>query len=276
MPDVIINADDYAMDAEVDAAILDLADRGIVTATSAMVLSPSWRASASRLRSAPLSAGLHLDLTSPFPKRCFPQQSLLRLIAISHARALDRQVLRKEIHSQLSVFEEGMSRPPDFVDGHQHVHHLPVVRAVLLEALVQRYGVGAKAVGLRICVARNWRGLKSAIIGGTGAYGLARDATALKSDHINTDFAGVYGFEPEARLSELWESWFRRLQGAMPVIMCHPAINLGSGDGSGDPIRPARYHEYQFLSSEAFLALRQRFSINPVRWPPTSSSRPQA
>ena len=41
MRNVIINADDYAMDAGVDAAILRLAGLGAVTATSAMVLSPA-------------------------------------------------------------------------------------------------------------------------------------------------------------------------------------------------------------------------------------------
>ena len=39
---VIINADDYAMDGGVDAAILKLSAEGVVTATSAMVLSPAW------------------------------------------------------------------------------------------------------------------------------------------------------------------------------------------------------------------------------------------
>ena len=63
---VIINADDYAMDEAVDAAILDLAERGVVTATSAMVLSPTWPEAAEALKDAPLSRGLHLDFTSPF------------------------------------------------------------------------------------------------------------------------------------------------------------------------------------------------------------------
>ena len=66
---VIINADDYAMDACVDSAILKLAAEGVVTATSAMVLSPTWPEAAGPLADAPLSRGLHLDFTSPFCRR---------------------------------------------------------------------------------------------------------------------------------------------------------------------------------------------------------------
>lgn len=46
MQNVIINADDYAMDAGVDAGILRLAEIGAVTSASAMVLSPRWPKSA--------------------------------------------------------------------------------------------------------------------------------------------------------------------------------------------------------------------------------------
>ena len=113
-----------------------LAETGAVTAASAMVCPPRWREAARALArcSSPI-VGLHFDLTSPFVEGEFPAQKLPRLMAAAHARLLDRAALRREVDRQLSLFEKGMGRAPDFADGHQHVHHLPVIREVLLEAL---------------------------------------------------------------------------------------------------------------------------------------------
>ncbi len=261
---MIINADDYAMDASVNAAILDLAGQGIVTATSAMVLSPTWPEAAEALKDAPLSRGLHLDFTSPFAGEAFPRQSITGMTIKSHAGALDKAHLRRAIDRQLALFEARMKAAPDFVDGHQHAHHLPGVAEALVAVLRERYGAEAGRIGLRICVSRRWRGVKASIIGRTGAFRLA--ALAAGPGHsTNTDFAGVYDFNEDADLSALWEGWLSGLEGGAPLVMCHVA-RRGEHDGS-DPIRGARYREYDWLSSEAFAALLSwRFSKSPARW----------
>jgi chitin disaccharide deacetylase len=262
---VIVNADDYAMDEGVDAAILDLGRRGVVTATSAMVLSPAWPEAAGRLKDAPLSRGLHLDFTSPFTGGEFARQSITGMTIRTHAGAVDKTKARREIHRQLSLFEAGMKAPPDFVDGHQHAHHLPGVAEALVAALGERYGAEAGRIGLRICVSRRWRGMKAFIIGRTGAFRLA--ALAAGPGHAtNTDFAGVYDFNEDAKLDALWEGWLSSVEGGAPLVMCHVA-ERGDHDG-GDPIRGARYREYDWLRSEAFTKLfSQRFSKTPGRWP---------
>ncbi len=263
--DVIINADDYAMDSGVDAAILDLAAQGVVTATSAMVLSPTWPEAAHALRDAPLSRGLHLDFTSDFAGGVFPRQTLSAMIARAQAGALNRALLKQAIESQLSLFEDGMKAAPDFVDGHQHVHHLSAVRTALIDVLGEFYGRGASRIGLRICAPRKWRGVKASIIGHTGALRLAELAAAYRHS-MNTDFAGVYDFGESADLEGLWQDWLGSLEGAAPLIMCHVA-KPGGHDGGGDPIRTARYREYQWLGGAKFQALSQRLSKRPARWP---------
>ncbi len=263
MRPVIINADDYAMDEGVDAAILQLAGEGAVTSASAMVLSPRWPEAARAARDAPLSLGLHLDLTSPFAGDSAPAQRLSSLMARAQARLLDPAALRRNIERQVTLFESHSGAAPDFADGHQHVHHLPVVRDVLMDVLQARYGAEAARVGLRICASRRWRGVKAAVIAETGARGLAQLATAGGHPR-NSDFAGVYDFAPRADLPALWENWAARLQGPLPLIMCHVATR---GAGDGDPIREARHREYGWLASDAFKALRTRLGIRPARWP---------
>ncbi len=262
---VIINADDYAMDEDVDAAILELASKGVVTAASAMVLSPTWPEAAKALQDAPLSRGLHLDFTSPFAGKLFPRQSIAGMTMRSHAGALDRGRLKRAIGRQLALFEAHMDAAPDFVDGHQHAHQLPGVAEALVTALSERYGANAGGVGIRICVSRRWRGVKASIIGRTGAFRLAKLA-ASPGHSANTDFAGVYDFNEDAKLEALWAGWLTGLEGAAPLVMCHVA-KREKRDGGGDPIRAARYREYDWLGSEAFAALTRRLSRTPARWP---------
>ncbi|MBI4724030.1 MAG: ChbG/HpnK family deacetylase [Rhodomicrobium sp.] len=275
MQDIIINADDYAMDAGVDAAILELAAKGRVTAASAMVLSARWDDAARAARDAPpLSFGLHLDLTSPFVDGPLPQQNLPALMARSRAGMLCRVSLRRALDRQLSLFEAGMKAPPAFVDGHQHVHHLPIVRDVLLEALADHYGGGKARIGLRICTPLRWRGVKAEIIGRTGASGLAGRAAA-RGHPTNSDFAGVYNFAPDAGLAAHWQAWVAALQGARPLIMCHPA-KPSEDFPAWDAIRQARYREFQWLASEEFLSMQQRSALNPVNWPRAWREDPSA
>jgi len=261
---VIINADDYAMDARVDTAILKLAAEGVVTATSAMVLSPTWPEAAGPLAEAPLSRGLHLDFTSPFVGDIFPRQTITGLTMRTHSGVLDRKLLRKDIDRQLSQFETRMKDLPDFVDGHQHCHLLPFIREALLDALADRYGAAARRVSLRNCAPRRWRGLKAAIIARTGSFRL--EDLAKKREHpMNSDFAGVYDFNENADFEALWTDWLRGLQGASPLVMCHVA-ERGDHDGS-DPIRGARILEYDWLASCKFRELIRRLSKSPERWP---------
>jgi predicted glycoside hydrolase/deacetylase ChbG (UPF0249 family) len=261
---VIVNADDYGLDAASDGAIAALAERGAVTSTSAMVLAPAWSDAAARLAGLPVDKGLHLDLTSPFAEPEFARLGLARLIASAYAGRLGRCALRQTIDRQLQLFSQTMNRPPHFVDGHHHVHHLPAVRSVLLEALDAHYGAAARHVRLRSCVSRRWRGAKAAVIAGTGAHALER--AALRGGfRMNTDFAGSYSFSESHRLAQFWRQWLTCLQGEEPLIMCHVALPEPAAS-IPDSIRPARIREYEWLSSGEFREMCSEFSLTPMPW----------
>jgi chitin disaccharide deacetylase len=263
---VILNADDYAMDDGVDAAVLALARRGVITATSAMVLSPSWPEAGRRLRDVELSRGLHLDLTSPFAEthEAALARPLPHLMAAAYSRRLDAAALRRAIGRQFDRFEAVAQMPPDFVDGHQHVHQLPGIRDELVAALKERYGQAASAIALRVCLTRRWRGLKALIIAHTGARSFA--ALAAGGGHpMNSDFAGVYGFSPRADLAGLWRRWLGSLSGERPLVMCHVATE-GVAAGLADGIRSARLNEWKWLGSPAFQDLCAEIGIKRAAW----------
>lgn len=264
MKAVIINADDYAMDEGVDAAVLDLARREVVTSTSAMTLAPGWPKAGPRLLEVDVDCGLHLDLTSPFAASHALPRSLPRFIEAAYLGSLDHAAVRWAITLQLERFEAVMKAPPRFVDGHQHVHHLPVVREELLSALAGRYGEGASAIGLRICAARSWRGLKAKIVDATGSRHLAHAAKAGRHP-TNSDFAGVYDFSRRAYLPNLWRGWLESVKGESPLIMCHVASGPGAA-GLSDGIREARLREWRWLGSKGFLDLCSRLAVKFARW----------
>jgi predicted glycoside hydrolase/deacetylase ChbG (UPF0249 family) len=262
MRGLIINADDYAMDSAVDLAILDLAQRGVVTSTSCMVLSPRWPFSSASLREQGLHAGLHLDFTSAFAAAAGCHWPLAELIARAFAGGLDPARLRAGILQQLDRFEEAMDAAPRFVDGHQHVHQLPVVREALVDVLAARYGQRT-TVALRTCRARRWRGVKAATVAATGARGLQRLAHR-HGMRTNSDFAGVYAFDRDSDLRAHWSAWTRDLEGDLPLVMCHVAA--WDGGAEAQTVRRARLREYLWLGSGEFQALRAARGLRPCGW----------
>jgi len=270
---VIISADDFAMDAAVDEAILDLARRGVVTATAAMVWSPRWAQIAPAAReladSQLLDCGLHLDFTSPLADASGHGHAHLPLLLQTVSHTLAPKPIRRSIELQLDRFEQVYGQRPRFIDGHHHVHQLPVIREQLLAALVRRYPFEAQHIGLRWCHSQPARGSKAALIGLLGAKGLKQ----LAEHHglcTNTDFSGVYDFSPAASLPRLWRDWLSTGEGAQPLVMCHVARDDGTlGDTrrrGGDSIRAARIREYEWLRSAAFDQLLTDLQRRPARW----------
>lgn len=257
---VILCADDYAYDAEVSEAILALIEQQRLSATSCMVLSPTWKIDAKRLSQthfAQADVGLHLDFTE-FNDQ-FPQ-GLNRLLLQSHLRQLDRQSLKKSIIRQLDLFEFHLGRAPDFIDGHQHVHHLPQVRQILLQEAERRY---ANRIWIRNSSEIHPSGLKSHIIRHTGANALQNlvRKTSMKS---NAQLLGIYDFNQNASayLSSL-TTWLEAAKMTPnTLIMCHPAKPLASHQHRlpnhqphPDAIRNARYIEFEVLAGNDFSRL---------------------
>jgi hypothetical protein len=144
-------ADDYGISPGVNAAIRELISRGRINATSVMVDAPHFDndevAALDTLNSGKKRAalGLHVTLTAPFQpisegftpvrhEQFLPLNDMLRT-AVS--RRLQSELLVIEIASQLRAFIDAFGRPPDFLDGHQHVHLFPQVRDAFLRVVAE-------------------------------------------------------------------------------------------------------------------------------------------
>ncbi|MDY7577793.1 ChbG/HpnK family deacetylase [Herbaspirillum sp. RTI4] len=247
---IALCADDYAQNAGVDAAVCDLLHQQRLSATSCFSTAPRWLSHAApALRELPRTGradiGLHFNLTEGFGQ---PSPfGLSPLILRSFMHALDRDWLTRTLHAQLDAFEMGWGGAPDFIDGHQHVHQLPLVRQVLLQVVQQRYAGQPLWIRNTLPADLRWGG-KSRILQWLGGAALARDLQRAGL-HSNRGFAGVYGFD-RSDYDACFAGWLKAAAPGM-LIMCHPATEIHGGD----PIAAQRLVEYRFLRSPEFTAM---------------------
>lgn len=253
----ILNADDYALTAGISKGIVALAEAGRLSATSAMVNMPRWpdtAPAAVALRDR-IALGLHLNLTfgaplGPMPN--FAPSGEMPVIGVVIRRALGGTLpdaeLRAEIGRQLDRFEEVTGVPPDFVDGHHHVHALPGIRRALLAEMRRRFPAGGPL--LRDSADRSSKILRrrvaapKALVVAALTAGFGRQARAA-GFVLNDSFAGfsTFGNIPYAAEFEM----FLLAPGDRAMIMCHPGLADGEPAGH-DPIAHRRTEEQDFLA----------------------------
>jgi predicted glycoside hydrolase/deacetylase ChbG (UPF0249 family) len=241
---ISICLDDFGHHSGVNQAALALARAGRVQALSAMVGAPAWGAGAQALRAGgagEAEVGLHLDLTE-HPLHPALRLPLPQLVARAYLGQLDAAALRAEIRAQLDAFEHHLGRPPAYVDGHQHVHQLPVVRGLLVDEVVRRYPVGT--LWLRATHAGMRRDVKSQVIAALGARGLAALAHRAGLPQ-NGRLLGVYGFTggPE-QYRERLAHWLQVARDG-DLLMCHARL---AGPGTAPPFEQAMQAEFAVLS----------------------------
>ncbi len=266
-------ADDYAMTPGVSRGILEALEAGALSATSVMATSADWPDAAPALRPhiGRADLGLHLNLTLGSPLGPMPTlapdgrlPTIGAVLRMARARALPLDEVADEVGRQLDRFAAVLGRPPDHVDGHQHVHVVPPLRPILLAALdargwrpwlrdsgdrpdrVLRRGVTlAKAIGLSV-IARGWRARAE-------AAGFA----------TNEGFAGYSAFAPGEDYAALFARYLT-CPGPRHLVMCHPGY-VDDALRRLDPVVESRERELAFLTSDAFRRAIDRTAATPAR-----------
>jgi predicted glycoside hydrolase/deacetylase ChbG (UPF0249 family) len=251
-------ADDYALAPGVGRAIRRLLAEGRIDATSVMVLFPEFDSEIAALKAlgSGFAVGLHLTLTDHAPLGAMAHLApdgrlpgLRRLLALAFTGGLDAAEIAAELGRQFDRLAAGLGRPPDFIDGHQHVHALPVVRQAVL-ALSRRTGARLRLVGPPPG-ASPWRlpaPLKTAALAALGGP-LAREAG---ESAMNAGLLGLRRFAEAVPYRTLFRRW---LAVATPgtMIMCHP----GEPDdvlAIRDPVVAPRAEEFAYLAGPELVA----------------------
>jgi predicted glycoside hydrolase/deacetylase ChbG (UPF0249 family) len=255
-------ADDYGISPSVNAGIRQLISRGRLNATSVMVAAPHLgKDEAAALdelnaNNKRVAIGLHVTLTAPFkplsegysPLRDGAFLPLAETLRAAVARRLQPARLATEIAAQMQAFVAAFGHPPDFVDGHQHMHLFPQVRDAFLRVVAET----APTAWVRQCGrANSFRRLhdRKALLLDILSMTFRRRAARLGLA-TNPAFAGSYAFTPSADFSRI----FPRFLAGMPdggLIMCHPGF-VDAELERLDPVTTLREHEFAYFNSDRF------------------------
>jgi predicted glycoside hydrolase/deacetylase ChbG (UPF0249 family) len=255
-------ADDYGMAPGINSAIRKLIQRGRLNATSIMTaahhldgdeVTDLTLLNAGRKRAL---LGLHVTLSAPFKpltrdfaplqRGAFP--SNLQMLQLGMRRKLEHGALMREITAQIDRYMQIFGRPPDYLDGHQHVHLFPVARDAFLAA------VKAKAPNAWIRQCGRPRGARPV----TDVKGLFLDILSVRMRSkaqacgiaFNPGFNGAYDFTQSADFARLFPAFLR----GMPdggLVMCHPGF-VDDELKSLDSLTDLREREYAYLESNTF------------------------
>ncbi|ARN83292.1 ChbG/HpnK family deacetylase [Methylocystis bryophila] len=261
---ITLCADDYGLTYGVSRGILEALKARRLSAVSALVTGPRWPALGHELMRGGFDAdiGLHLNLTLGEPLGSMPQFAkqgvfppIRELVRAARQGKLPLAEIRAEISRQLDRFEAVMGRPPDFVDGHQHVQVLPDIRDELLEELAQRGLKGRcwlrdSGDALARILARGAQ-IKKALLLRYLSSDFGRDA-ALAGFAVNQGFSGFSDFRPGEDYAKLFKSYLRA-RGPRHLIMCHPGY-VDDELRELDPVTVTREQELAFLLSPRFEA----------------------
>jgi predicted glycoside hydrolase/deacetylase ChbG (UPF0249 family) len=265
-------ADDYGISPSVNAAIRDLVVRGRLNATSVMVVAPSFHRGealalqALNARTQRVAIGLHVTLTAPFrpfsggfrPLRDGAFLTLGTLLLRAGLHLLEPDALVTEITRQVRVFAEHFGRPPDFIDGHQHVQLFPQIHDALLTVARRE----APAAWVRQCgralpgrhALDDRKGLLLDIL----SRGFRRRAAAL-GVRTNPAFAGTYTFRDQADFAATFPQFLEGLPDGS-VVMCHPGF-VDPELQKLDQLTTLREQEYAFFVQDTFPGLLARHGV---------------
>ena len=230
---IVLCADDFGLSPGICRGVLELLEARRLSAVSCMAISADLDKYAERLLSYADHAdiGLHLvltDLNRDGPETTLAPDgqfgSMNNLAKKSIFGDLPLVEVEKELSRQLDTFLRIFQRPPDFIDGHQHIHKLPGVRDVVLQLASERLKETPPYVrvpydGLPTILRRGVFPWRAFLI---GLFGKEFKRRAVKLGlRVNNGFSGVYDFSGKTPYGTLFDGFVLDVKSGA-LVMCHP------------------------------------------------------
>ena len=256
---ITLCADDYGLAPGISHAIRELILKRRLHATGCMTGSAHWPAQADLLK--PLEGlahvGLHITLTEQRPLTVMPKTTqdgklppVDWLIKRSWLCRLDRAEIADEVNAQFDRFVSAFGRNPDFLDGHHHVHQLPLVRDVVLDIWKHRMnGQGWVRSCWESPITLYRRGIDSARASIIALLGLEwHRMMAGRGIPHNLSFRGVYDLTDKIPFETLFQTFIQSPR-RRTLIMVHPG-QVDEALIAADRLTDQRENEWAFLASE--------------------------
>lgn len=265
MKRVIVTADDFGKSPEVNRAVIEAHQKGILTCASLMVSGTAAEEAVQLARANPtLKVGLHLVLVDGFSvlsrkeipdlvdaNRRFAHQPAAAGVRYFFSGRVRRQVA-KECQAQLEAFL-ATGLPMDHLNSHHHLHIHPTIANIVV-SLAGQYTVPAIRLpyqGLRTMTK------KTAAMAAVMFPWVVNLKIRLQNRGIahNREIFGLY--ETGAMSEETWLRLIPKLKPGITEIFCHPA----TGNPADKALRKSsdrRCEELQALLSKKVKALLAR------------------
>jgi predicted glycoside hydrolase/deacetylase ChbG (UPF0249 family) len=251
---IIICADDFGMSKNINKGIIELLKNKIINATSCMPNMPVFIDGIKELKkisNPSIDIGIHLNLSEGTPLTQAQSISknnkflpLLKLLIKSKLRIINYNSVYNELKAQIERFITQWGQLPDFIDGHQHVHHFPIIRKAVIN-LYKDFDMYKKQTYIRSTYKMDKSGFKSLIIYRSGAkkFKLLLDENGIAH---NSSFAGIYALDDKNAdfRNVILKAYTEIKDGG--IIMCHPAIDIDIND----PIAHSRVKEFNYFNSQ--------------------------
>lgn len=279
---MIICADDYGISPAVSAGILELIEERRISATSCMMLGPHVEKAMSALRSLRkgIDVGLHLVLTEDRPLTPLQPRSGLvdkdgkmlpfsRLLINAYRRNIDDEAVSGEIEAQIKRFKTLIGRAPDFIDGHQHAHQLPVIRKSVANSLRNLINNDRNIYARVAKLPLKWlwtKGLAHSWRFAVGNHMLSlpgRSMALLMSEAgvpHNRFLLGFCDYERESRFETVFRRYLALKPGARDIFFCHPGY-VDEELRRRDPVVDSRTVVLDFLRSRRFQTIMDESGV---------------
>ncbi len=235
---LIVNADDLGLSPGVNRGILETAQRGIVSSTTAMVNMPDAKAGIDLIQTQAPHAGLGLHLNLTYGRPVLAPEKVPSLVrskgqfvgvsrGITSSRRWQPGEVRAELSAQLERFAQLAGVLPDHLDSHQMIGSLSYVcREVMLDlaevyTLPVRRGGRSAFRGLEQEVARRLYPTQTWVPPLLGSlpwerYAAIYDRTPLEPDHFEI------GFFDRTASAETLLRILDELGEGVTELVCHP------------------------------------------------------
>lgn len=250
---IILCADDYGQNTNISEGILDLVAKKRLNAVSCMVNGLAWPSHAKHISSYPMIQwGLHLNLTHGYAiSKPLAFTSLLGLVKKCYFPSTEfKNLVEQEVQAQILQFKQDVGFWPQFIDGHQHVHQLPVIRHALIKTVKQLefkpwFRITSSINNFKFRDLSSWKKWALLVLGGHTWQKLLVE-NQFQHPH---DFAGEYSFHQAKHYRHIFLKAAKKLKNG-GLIMCHPGLE---GLDENDPISLTRGLEYQYFNSSEFV-----------------------
>lgn len=278
---MIICADDFGLSSAVNKAILRLVDIKRLSAVSCIVTADSAVSEFGELRaiSVGIDLGLHLTLTDALPLSSPPINSGLvdgqgrflsfkKILMSAYAGRLNSDALVAEIKLQIDAFARHFGRHPDFIDGHQHIQQMPIIRDFLLKTVLSEYRnskVYIRSSGLP------WRWYSQNLLRFRPLYSIPnlsiqiaglRLKSLLNKMGISTNryLLGFHPVKPKFNFKDIFQAYLRMNPERSDIFFCHPGF-VSDATRLRDQLVEFRLDVFNFLQSSASVDLLQEKGV---------------